>query len=321
MKIVYWARLPAAREEIIAHVGAVQGIEFVVAHTLDELLGVLPGTHGLILYTAPLEQARRVVDVVRASCPQMGWMHFLSAGRDGFVAAGMPPGVSVTGAIGASAPVVAEHAMALLLALGRCMPQAMALAASGQWDQRVGRYCTSLEGAIVAVLGFGPVGQAIARRLRAFDARVIALTRRGAAHALAHEARALSRLHETLAQADATLLALPLTPDTRHLIDGAALRMIKPGARLVNVSRGALIDSTALLDALRNGPLGAAGLDVTEPEPLPPGHPLWRCPNLIVTPHVAADGSPATARRQVDGALANLRRFISGEPLLDVLTA
>jgi phosphoglycerate dehydrogenase-like enzyme len=314
MRIVYWARLPFARELIVEEFGAIAEIEFIVCASLEECVAALPGTDGLVLYNAREADARKVIAGIVAA-GRLRWMHFLTAGREGFEAAGIPPHIAVTQSAGASAPVVAEHAIALLLALARGVPAMLAQARERRWDRGIAARCSSLEGGTMAIVGYGRIGCEIARRARAFGMRVIALSRSGKADALTDEAHRLDALHAVLARADVVISAIALTPATRHLLDRAALRACRPGAILVNVARGGVIDQAALCEALTGGSLGGAGLDVTDPEPPGDDDPLWDCPNLIVSPHIAVEGSPATARRLADGAMHTLRRFLAGQDL------
>jgi phosphoglycerate dehydrogenase-like enzyme len=307
--IVFWSRLSFARDLVIECFGAEPGIRFTLAPTLAACIDALPDAQGLVLYNCRPEDARTLMDAVRASAPKLRWMHFLTAGKEGFDAVGIPAHITVTRTDGASAPVVAEHAMALLLALGRRLPQALAQQAAGQWDRGLAMRAASLEGKTMAIVGYGHIGREIARRAHAFGMQVVALSRSGAADEPADEGQPLAALHAVLARSDVVALAIALTPQTHHLIDAAALACCRPGTLLVNVSRGAVIDPAALREALATGQLGGAGLDVTEPEPLPPEDPLWQAPNLIISPHIAVEGSPPTERRLADGAVAEMRRF------------
>jgi phosphoglycerate dehydrogenase-like enzyme len=241
-------------------------------------------------------------------------MHFLTAGREGFDAPGIPPHITVTQAEGASAPVVAEHALALLLALGRCIPEVLAQAGAHRWDRGPGARCRSLEGQTLAILGYGQIGREVARRAKAFGMHVVALSRSGKADEFTDEALTLDALLPVLARADAAVIAIALTPQTRHLLNATALAACKPGLLVVNVARGGVIDQAALRDALHSGHLGGAGLDVTDPEPPAADDPLWNCPRLIVSPHVAAEGSPATHRRLADGAMRCFQDFRRATP-------
>jgi D-3-phosphoglycerate dehydrogenase len=167
-----------------------------------------------------------------------------------------------------------------------------------------------LSGATVAIVGFGAIGRQVAHRLRGFACRIIAVTRSGAAEAGADMALAVSQLEEALALADAVVLTLPLSAATRHLLDAQRLAACRRQPVIVNVSRGALIDTGALVAALQSGQIAGAGLDVTDPEPLPTGHPLWTVPNLVLSPHIAAGGGYGLLADFVAG---NLERVMQGE--------
>jgi phosphoglycerate dehydrogenase-like enzyme len=223
--------------------------------------------------------------------------------------------VVVTNAGDAYAPTVAEHALALLLALVRRLPGAIARAAQGTWDQSDGRNIGTLYDATVAVVGFGNIGHEVALRLRGCGARVIAVTRSGRPDPLADESVSSDRLLEVLARSDAVVLAVPLNAATRHLVDAPALAALRPHAILINVSRGPVVDHAALREALAAGRIGGAGLDVTEPEPLPADDSLWTLPNALITPHVAGYGGDVAPRRILTVVERNLKRFIAGEPL------
>lgn len=317
MRILYWPKIQLGRAVIAEQLGAVPGAELLVTETLPQLLAALPGAAGIVLADAAEAEARQVVEQLRAPGNTVRWLHFVSAGREGFEAAGLPPGIAVTYAAGAAAPAVAEHAMALLLSLGRRIPVVLAQQAERRWDRVApGSRAWALEGKTLAIVGYGQIGQEIAKRARPFGARIVALSRSARPDALVDEALPLSQLHETLGRADAVVLSIALTPETQHLIDRAALAAFKPGALLVNVARGGVVDQAALREALHDGRLAGAGLDVVDPEPLPATDPLWDSPNLILSPHFAGSGSPATVARLAGGAAENLRRFMAGQPLL-----
>lgn len=321
--IVFWSRLSFARELVIERLGAEAGIRFTLAPTLLECIAALPDADGLVLYNCRPDDARSLMDAVRASAPRLRWMHFLTAGMEGFDGAGIPDSIEVTQTAGASAPVVAEHAMALLLGLVRRLPELLQQQAERRWDRGVAMRVGSLERKTMAIVGHGRIGREIAARARAFGMRVIALSRSGdgpssdaggtggASREAAYEGRPLAELHQVLAESDVVMLAIALTPETRHLIDEAALAACRPGALLVNVSRGAVVDSQALCEALVSGRLGGAGLDVTDPEPPTTDDPLWQAPNLIVSPHIAVEGSRPTEQRLADGTIEQLQRFIA----------
>lgn len=319
MKVIFWARIALAKTQLIEQLAAVPGAELVVTESLDQTLAALPGAEALVLADAPPAEARRLVDAVGAPGSSLRWMHFITAGHEGFDAVGFPPGVAVSYAAGGAAPAVAEHAMALLLALGRRIPEMLEQAARKHWDRAPSVRAVSLEGQTIAIVGFGHIGREFAQRARGFGVRLIGLSRAGRVDPLLDEARPLSELHAVLAEADVVIVAVALNSQTHHLLDAAAIAACKRGAVIVNVARGGVLDQVALRAALESGQLGGAALDVTDPEPLPPGDPLWGAPNLIISPHYAGGGSSATLRRLAGGAAENLRRLLDGEPLKDLI--
>lgn len=322
MRIVYWAKLQLARKEIIAALDAVPGVELQVTTTLQETLAALPGAQALALVHGPQEEARQVLAALGEPGSTVKWMHFISAGREGYEELGWPPGVAVTYAGGGVAPAVAEHAMALLLALARRVPDMLQVVmARHAWDRTLlAPKARSLEGSTLAIVGYGHIGHELAKRARAFDMRVIAVARTPRPDALLDEALPLSSLHAALGQADVVAVSIALTPQTTHLLDDAAFAACKPGALLVNVARGPVLDQKALVRALQSGQLGGAAVDVSDPEPLPPNDPLWDCPNVIISPHFAGSGSPRSIDRLAQGVADNLRRFIAGQPLQHVVS-
>jgi phosphoglycerate dehydrogenase-like enzyme len=255
----------------------------------------------------------RTRDYVRAlvAVPNLRWLHSFSAGVDNvFFQRLIEAGTTVTTSSGANAPAVGHLAVLFLLALARKLPARMQAQREKRWErQRI----EDLDGSTVAILGLGPIGLEVARATSALGMHVIGLRRtpRGDEPC---ETLPLERLPDALARADHLVLALPLTSETHHIIDATALATLRPGAFVVNVGRGELIDEPALVDALRSGRLGGAGLDVFETEPLPEDSPLWDMPNVIVTPH---DGgfSAGGRRRAIDIFLDNLGRWARGEPL------
>lgn len=312
--IVFWTRLPLAREAVTERLRAEPGIRLTVCATLAECLRAVPAADGLILYNCPPGEARELMEAVRGA-PGLKWMHFISAGKEGFNAEEFPPRITVTQIAGASAPVVAEHAMALLLALGRRIPDMQERQARQAWDRWAAPRMQSLEGKTLAIVGYGHIGREVARRARGFGMHIAALSRNGHCDELADEGQPLSALADVLARADAIVVTIAQTPQTVKLLGAAVLARCKPNALLVNVARGGVIDHAALEEALTQGRLGGAALDVTEPEPLPSGHPLWNCPSLILSSHLAVEGSSATEQRLADGTMALLRRFMAGEAM------
>jgi phosphoglycerate dehydrogenase-like enzyme len=321
MRVVYWARLQLAQREVIDALKAVPEAELVVAETLADLLGALKGAEALVLYDVPAEEARQVVDALSAPGNTVRWMHFLTAGREGFEAVGLPAGVAVTAPVGCVAPTVAEHAMALLLAMLRRVPAMLEQQARRNWSRlEVAAKATSVEGKTMAIVGYGQIGREIARRARPFGIRTVAVSRTARPDEFVDESRSLAELDQVLARADIVMLTIALTPKTHHLFGEERLAACKPGLVLINVARGGVVDQKALAAALTSGQVSAAGLDVVDPEPLPANDPLWAAPNLILSPHFAGGGSVASQLRLGDSAADNLRRLIKNEPLQHVVS-
>jgi phosphoglycerate dehydrogenase-like enzyme len=170
------------------------------------------------------------------------------------------------------------------------------------------------------ILGFGHIGKALAQLLRAFGVEIVAASRSGAPHPLADTSCRLEEADPHLAKADFVVVAAPLTRETKNFLDSARLARMRACAFLVNLSRGAIVDTLALGERLKQGQLAGAALDVTGPEPLPADHPLWTAPNLILTPHIAAAGAhPGDCERLLSITTENARRFSRGEPLLHIV--
>lgn len=263
-----------------------------------------------------LPETQRFHDALR-NAPSLRWVHAHSSGADRPVYGELRArGVEVTTSSGANAGVVVQTALAGVLMLARCFPQLLAAQRSKTWAPLVSSGLPrDLAGQTAVIVGWGPIGQGLGALLSALGMRVVAVrSSAGAACAPATESVRFEDIRAVLPHADWLLLACPLTDRTRNLVDAAALALLPPGARLVNVSRGEIVDEPALIDALRSGALSGAYLDVFAHEPLQPDSPLWDMPNVIVTPHTAghSDGNEA---RVADLFLDNLRRWHAGLPL------
>jgi phosphoglycerate dehydrogenase-like enzyme len=251
----------------------------------------------------------RAIDALRAtldSHPGIWWVQLPLAGVERIVAAGVVDRERQwTSAKGAYAEPVAEHALALLLAGLRLLPER---ARAQSWGEPGG---VNLFDQPVTVLGAGGVARELIRLLEPFRVQVTVVRHKPEPLPAAWRTVGLSHLNEALNGARAVVLALALTPRTRGLIGRAELAAMAPGAWLVNVARGEIVDTEALVEALHAGRLGGAALDVTEPEPLPDGHPLWAAPNCLITPHTADTKEmtkPLLAARIAD----NVARLASG---------
>jgi phosphoglycerate dehydrogenase-like enzyme len=243
------------------------------------------------------------------------WVQLDSAGIEPWVEYGLVDDARIwTSAAGAYAVAVAEYVLALLLAAAKRLPEC---ARAHRWlkPELEGR---QLGGATIGIVGAGAIGRESIRLLEPFGVRVLALTRSGANVPGADRSVGPEGLDELLEQSEYVVLCAPLTPETAGMIGARELALLGPGGVLVNVARGGLVDTDALVAALRDGGLRGACLEVTEPEPLPEGHPLWSEPRALITPHVS------NTRAQLDAALArrveeNVARFRAGEPLIGVI--
>jgi phosphoglycerate dehydrogenase-like enzyme len=261
--------------------------------------------------------------LVRA--PRLSWVHSATSGVErALTPASRARGVVVTNARGVFSRPIAEYVLMMVLAVSRRLPQLLELQRERTWQPLEG---TELRDVTIGIVGLGSMGQAVADLATAFGCRVIGVRRRADSGPLRTEdgrELAIDRiggpetLPAMLAESDFIVLAAPLTPETRGLIDERTLAMVKPGAWLVNVARGGLVNERALLRALRDGPLGGAVLDAFHDEPLPPMSSFYDLPNVIVTPHTAWSSS-RVLDRSVELFCDNLRRFAAGEPLLNVV--
>ncbi len=255
-------------------------------------------------------------DCLRAA-PSLRWVHIHSAGADRPVFLELKArGVALTSSSGANADVVAQTAVAGLLALARRFPQLMAAQRERRWAPLIGGALPrDLSGQRATIVGWGPIGQQVGRLLEAFGLQVSVVRSRAGRLDTGQPAVAFEQLGALLPATDWLVLACPLSDRTRRLVDAAALALLPPDAHLLNVARGEVVDEPALIEALQGGRLAGAFLDVFAHEPLPADSPLWGLPNVIATPH-SAGFSDGNAARVADMFLDNLRRWAEGRPLL-----
>ena len=243
-----------------------------------------------------------------AAMPGLRVVQLTSAGIED-VAGRVPDGVTLCDARGVHGTAVAELVLTMILALQRRLPDFLDQQRQGRWEL-LG--ADDLRDKRVVIVGAGDLGQQTATRLRGFDAVPVLV-----AHSARDGVHATAELPDLLPDADMVVLTLPLTSSTEGLVDAEFLARLPDHAILVNVARGRIVDTDALLAELESGRL-RAGLDVVEPEPLPEGHPLWRAPNLILTPHAA--GNVARSGARAFALVADqLRRYLAGEPLENVV--
>jgi phosphoglycerate dehydrogenase-like enzyme len=225
----------------------------------------------------------------------------------------VPAGVTLCNAAGVHDASTAELAVALSLALGRHLDEFARNQTTGTWGRSFGN---SIADKRITILGYGRIGQAIERRLTGFEvASITRVARRARSEPV--PVRPITELDQVLPETDVLFLITPLTPNTEKMIDKRALSLLPDGAQVINVGRGRLIDTDALVAETSTGRI-TAGLDVTDPEPLPQDHPLWRIPGVLISPHV---GGASTAFYPRSAALmaAQLRRYAAGQPLENVI--
>ena len=255
-----------------------------------------------------------------AGAGRLRFIQSIGAGTDQFPRAALARrGIRLASARGVNARAVAEHAMALMLALSRRLLEARDNQRQRLWRGMIGdllRREDELAGKTVLIVGLGDIGGRIARLAKAFDMRVVGLKRDLTADAGAADAvHPMDDVTALLPEVDFIVLSCPLTPETEHLIDAAALARMKPAAYLVNVARGRVVDEAALIEALAARQIAGAALDVTADEPLPPSSPLWGMEQVLITPHTAGE-----TRRYEDNVIEilrdNLERLWRGDPVL-----
>ncbi|MCU1446794.1 NAD(P)-dependent oxidoreductase [Cryobacterium sp.] len=259
--------------------------------------------------------ADRLGDVLDEN-PQVGWVQLPWAGVDAFsgvLARHRRDDLLVTSAKGAYAQPVAEHALALLLASMRLLPER---ARARSWNAVPAG--ESLYGRTVLIVGAGGIARELIRLLEPFGASIVVVRRSADPVAGAVRTVTAARLAAELPQADAVVLAAALTGGTRHLLGAAELALLKPTAHLVNIARGALVDTEALTQALAVRALASAALDVTDPEPLPDGHPLWSEPRCLITPHMA-DTPEMTAPLLAERIHLNVLALLGNGPFVGVV--
>lgn len=255
-----------------------------------------------------------------ARADALAWQHVTWAGVENVLTPELRDrGIVLTNSRGVSAPNMAEHVIAMMLALGRAIPffvKTQEKRIWRGWDERPVLY--ELTGQTVVLLGTGAIGRATAERLRVFGCRVVGVRRRSGSVRGFDEVCGFHDLPRVLSEADHVVSSLPLTPHTAKLLSADLIRAMKPGAYFFNVGRGGTVDQKALIAALEDGHLGGAGLDVTDPEPLPEDSPLWAMPNVLITAHTSG-ASPQVEERVRYVLAENLRRYEAGEDLLNVV--
>lgn len=282
----------------------------------EEFLAMLAEAE--VLYDFP----RGHIQDLKEAAPKLSWLQASMAGA-GEVAQRadlLETDITITTASGIYSNPLAEFALMAMLQHAKKLDRLREEKARKIWCQD---FVDSIEGKTLCIIGMGNIGRAIAKRAKPFGMRVVGVKRTvrddDPSHEHADELRTTDELQDAVAEADYVAVALPGTPETHHLVDAAVFQAMKPGAYFVNVGRGAAVQEEALIQALQSGHLSGAGLDVFEVEPLPEESPLWDMENVIVSPH-ATDMVPSLINPlQTDLFCENLRRYLAGEGLMNVL--
>jgi phosphoglycerate dehydrogenase-like enzyme len=285
----------------------------------EEVMHHLPGADVLLAWGLPADKL--------ASATNLKWVQTVSAGVDRVDLAGLKSrGILLTNSSGIHATNIAEHVLSMMFAFARKLPDHLDSQRLGVWN-RSERQTTNasppifeLAGQTLFVVGMGHIGEALARKARGLDMHVVGAVRRAdkQRHPHVDEVILQSDLAARIGEADHVAICLPLTAATRNMFDSAMLASMRDGSFIYNIGRGAIIDQDALYRELLSGRIAGAGLDVTSPEPLPSGSPMWKLGNVIITPHTSGS-SPRLWDRGVDLWIENIRRFTAGEPLVNLV--
>ena len=309
MRAVLWGT-PVNHQILHDHLATLKDLDIVAARDPASLAAAMPGAEIVIMPVRHYDAG--IAQILARHADSLRLLQLINAGYDTVAAHPPPRGTIVATAGDALAPAIGEHVMALFLALARQLDVALRQQVESRWDDSIRGRLRVLSGSTVVVVGYGAIGKQVALRCKAFGMHVIGVRRSGGSDPHVDEMVTPAALDSVLARADRIAISLPLTDATRKLFDARRFAACKPGATLVNVARGGIVDTAALVAALQSGQIGAAGLDVTEPEPLPPEHPLWQMPRVLISPHVSGAGSNPLLARHI---AANVGRYLAGEPL------
>lgn len=255
-----------------------------------------------------------------AGTEQLKWLQLNSAGTDGYLAEGvLPEEAKLTNATGAYGLAISEHMIGMALGLKKKLYLYAENQRNGQWKDEGS--VTSIWGSVTLVIGLGDIGSEFASRMKALGSYIIGIRRtKTEKPEFVDELYQMDQLDECLGRADIVAMSLPGTKETNGIMNRERIRKMKQDAILLNVGRGSAVDTDALCDALEEGWIGGAGLDVTDPEPLPVGHRLWKAPNLILTPHVSGQYHLKETHERILGiACQNLEAFLKGKPLKNMV--
>ena len=291
-------------------------IEVLLCYSVEELIDA-GGTDVdmMLTWSTPGNVTPELVEFCRTA-PKLKWIQSMITGMDALLASDIGKmGIRLTATRGIHGFSMADQVLAFIFSFLRAFPDMQRFQERKEYPMDAGHLLDESWGKTVGIVGLGRIGQFIAKKCSALGFRVLGLKRRpieceGVEHCYSN-----NEMAEMLGQCDFVVLVTPLTPETENLIGAKELKMMKKSARLINVARGGVVDTEALIAALKDGTIAGAGLDAFAEEPLPPSSPLWDLPNVIITPHVAGQ-TPFYNERAFEVILENIRRFRNDEALL-----
>jgi len=288
------------------------------ARTLAEVADAIPSADILIasdsLFTAEL------ADIVRSQGTKLRWIQFTTVGTDAAQSFGLPPHILLTNASGMRAKILATHVMALMLGSMRGLRHCADAQRRKEWDRdRIMPTMLSPEDKTLVIVGLGGIGHEVARKAKAFDMRVIGVSRSAQANEHIDVVVPRAELDTVLPEADVVLLSLPLDANTHHILGADEIALLKPTVIVVNIARGGLIDEEALIDALTRRTIAGAALDVAKTEPPAADSPLWTLDNVLLSPHIGGQTNHARKNPMAELIAENLRRFTSGQTLINLV--
>jgi phosphoglycerate dehydrogenase-like enzyme len=303
---------PALVKAAHGRAGLGRGVRWTVGEDLADMRW-LATAQGLVTGNDIVVDKAFPKSTLARAAPKLRWIHIIGAGIEPLLPLDwLPKHVTLTNNSGVHVQKTGEFATLALLALCSRLPEILANQRAAKWRPI---FTPSIAGKTLLVVGLGEMGGAAARSAKRLGMKVLGMRRNPRPHRHADAILPLAHLCRGLAQADFVLVATPLTPATRHLIDAGAIAAMKTGAGLINVGRAGVVDYAALAEALRGGKLSGAVLDVFDPEPLPASSPLWKVPNLIMTPHCSSDDLDLYLPLTLDLAFANAARLGAGKRL------
>ena len=304
-----WARW---QEALGRHPDLAPQLEVFIDWDCENFVTSMKDSEVLLCWDLPTEN-------LGAVAPGLKWIHIIGAGVEHLCPMDwVPEGVQIVNNKGAHRAKAGEFGLMSILMLHTQMPAIVTNQRVGQWKSL---FSTPIVGKTVLIVGVGSLGGGAATQLKALGLEVLGVNRSGRPHPSVDEMRPLAGLDDLLPRADFVFISLPATPETVGLFDRARLERLKPGAGIVNIGRASAMDYDVLADLLRSGHIAGAVIDVFDQEPLPPDSPLWSVPNLIVTPHISADDGDNYIPITLDIFFNNLRRYLKGEPLQNLVDA